>query len=139
MLFFALWVFGLMAGLEAPRPGFYDVAEAIADIAQDPLPAPYDTPERSAALMVSIGWFESRFTLKARNRESCGLYQTPCPAPATLEEQTRVAYNMVRDSIAKCGDMTGYVSGWCGRAPTVAMWRERLARRLIAPAKSCTQ
>jgi len=133
---FTLWIQSLILSLEPARTpaAFMPIAEAIAAVVEsDPLPAPWDTDARSAALLVSIAWFESRFTLDAKDAPgiSCGLWQTACPAPKTAEWQAVIAYRLVRQSLELCGDLTFYGSGRCGGAPQTMRWRELKALRLL--------
>lgn len=134
---FFFWVWGLILSKEPPRTSlaFRPLAYAIAENARaTPLPAPWDSPEDTAALLVSVAWFESRFTRDAREPvgDSCGYFQTPCPAPKTEDGQTKAALRLLRWSLTKCGNLTAYVSGYCGKAPLTAKKREDLARALRA-------
>ena len=129
-----LWCLSCLLYLEPPRTGqsYAPLACEVALGATDPLPYPWDTQHKTAALLMAVAWHESRFVVDAHSPPSdpvCshGYWQTPCAEPANVE----VAMRLLRHSLVTCGDLTEYVSGECGKAPQTAKAREVLALRLL--------
>src|SRR6478736_466487 len=108
------WVVGLMVALEPSSPwrGTYEKsAEAIARVAEsDPLFEDHGE-ERTAALLVAIAWYESRFKPNAvsANKQYVCLFQIdkrhlsdPDKALADQETCARAAMKIIRASLQKC-------------------------------------
>ncbi|MDB4944374.1 MAG: hypothetical protein JWP97_3908 [Labilithrix sp.] len=143
------WVVGLLVALEpsAPwRPTFEKTAEAIARVAEsDPL---FDErgEERTAALLVSIAWYESRLKPNARSKNGqwlC-LYQVdkrhlPEPQKALEDPElcTRAALKIIRASLQACtrqrpdDRLAQFMSGSCERGGTESRYRMFLASKLL--------
>ena len=119
----------------SPAPYKRAVAQAIADAAnadKDPVDA--------AAQLTAIGYYESGFYPDAISSSedptwSYGPWQLADvwlpPLPVSLDWQARRALELVRESQARCGDLTRYVSGHCQGAPSVAATRASLADRFV--------
>jgi hypothetical protein len=145
------WVVGLMVALEpqAPwRPTFEKTAEAIARVAEsDPL---FDDKEkgeeRTAALLVSIAWYESRLkpNAKSANGQWFCLYQVdkrhlPDPQKALDDPEvcTRAAIKIIKGSLAKCAShpegerLAFFMSGSCDRGLPDSRYRTFLAAKLL--------
>lgn len=143
------WVVGLLVALEpsAPwRPTFEKTAEAIARVSEsEPL---FDDrgEERTAALLVSIAWYESRLKPNARSRNGqwyC-LYQVdkrhlPEPEKALEDPEmcTRAAVKIIRSSLQACAKhpaeerLAQFMSGSCDRGATDSRYRSFLASKLL--------
>ena len=143
------WVVGLMVALEpsAPwRPTYGKTAEAIARVAEsEPL---FDDhgEERTAALLVSIAWYESR--LKPNAKSSNGLWYClfqidkrqladPDKALADPEVCTRAAIKIIRTSLQKCASrptderLAMFMSGTCDKGLADSRYRSFLATKLL--------
>lgn len=127
------------------RSTYESTAEAIAKVsAQQPL---FDEngPHRTAGLLVSLAWHESRFKLDAnsKNRWFC-LYQVQREhlkdvkkATHDAEFCTRIAVKLIKQSFEACKNLprferlTMYVSGYCGRGTRSSYSRMWLGARLV--------
>jgi hypothetical protein len=116
------WILSLMVILQpsAPWKATYEgTARAIDDVAHaEPAYAGDDGPERTAALLVSIAWYESRFdpraVLEDADGASLGLFQVHdsnlhrlrIVHPDALEDpraSARAALFLIRESFRVCG------------------------------------
>jgi hypothetical protein len=145
------WVAALLAALEpsAPWSGTYDkTAEAIARAAEsDPVyPVDEQGEARTAALLVAVAWYESRFKPDAvsKDRRAYCLYQLdksylPEPAKALADPHlcTRTALSLLRRSLETCrarspdDRLAFYVSGHCDRGGPESRYRTFLAKKLL--------
>lgn len=154
------WVVGLMTALEpnAPwRPTFERTAEAIAKIAESEPLFEDRSEERTAALLVSVAWYESRLkpTAKSGNGRWYCLYQIdrrhlPNPQQALDEPEvcTRAAIKILRQSLERCAThpsperLAQFVSGTCEKGLAESRYRMYLTNKLLkdhpAPTKSAT-
>jgi len=143
------WVVSLMVALEpsAPwRPTFEKTAEAIARVAEsDPLFEDRGE-ERTAALLVSVAWYESRLkpNAKSANGQFLCLYQVdrrhlPDPQKALDDPEvcTRAALKILKGSLAKCTArpfderLAMFMSGSCDRGLAESRYRMFLATKLL--------
>jgi hypothetical protein len=154
----AVWVLTLMVALQPAAPwraSYDDTARAIAQVVTDEAPVyPGEFGrERTAALLVSVAWFESNFQpgavgdcghkgpcAKGEKGRSHGLYQVQ--GHGDLEDPvdaTRAALGMVRASFKVCRarDVTEYL-GWyaaggndCARGLPESRHRVRKAQWLF--------
>lgn len=145
------WVVGLLAALEPTSPWrdtFEKTAEAIAQVSEsEPLfPVAEHGPERTAALLVSLAWYESRFKPDARSKNGrwyC-LYQIDkghfAEPERALKDQalcTRTAVRLLRQSLERCkmrapdDRLAAYTSGRCDRGGAESRYRMFLARKLL--------
>lgn len=145
----AAWVSGMMNTLEptAPWRGSYDrTAGAIVKVAEaEPL---FDgDAARTAALLVSVAWHESRLKPDAvsKNGQWVCLYQVdkrhlddPKKALDDPETCTRAAMKILRASLASCAARPGderlamFMSGRCDKGLPESRYRMFLARQLLA-------
>lgn len=111
------------------------VAEAIASAANDD-----DDEFNAAAYLAAIGYYESGYCIDAVSGPedptwSYGPWQLSeiwlPPLPISLDWQAHRALALVRESQARCGDLTLYVSGHCHGAPGVAAKRDVLVKRFL--------
>lgn len=143
------WVVGLLVALEpdAPwRPTYEKTAEAIARVAEsDPLFEDHGE-ERTAALLVSIAWYESRLKPDARSKNGqwyC-LYQVdkrhlaePEKALTDPEMCTRAALKIIRMSLTNCAKhpvderLAQFMSGSCDKGNADSRYRTFLANKLL--------
>lgn len=145
------WVVGLLAALEPQSPfraTYEKTAEAIARVSEsEPLfPVDEEGEERTATLLVSLAWYESRFQPNARSRNGrwyC-LYQLEKgwlpDAKASLSDQemcTRAAVKVVRRSLEACQSrplndrLAQFTSGRCDRGGVESRYRMFLASKLL--------
>jgi len=145
------WVVGLLAALEptAPWSDTYEkTAEAIARVSEsEPLFAPEDKgEERTATLLVSIAWYESRLKPNAKSangRWYClfqlGKAYLPDPEKALTDAEmcTRAAVKQIRRSFDLCKArpvqerLANYISGQCDRGGAQSRYRFHLANKLL--------
>jgi soluble lytic murein transglycosylase-like protein len=156
----AAWVLAAMVSLEASPPwaGTYaETAEAIADVALEaPLFDGEAGPLRTAALLTSLAWFESRFDPRAvgdHGRSVC-LLQVHASNHAALgvtrdelldDPRTclRAGVKMIRQSFAVCARrpllerLSHYAAGGagCERGRRESRHRVGLAIRLVTRAR----
>lgn len=145
------WVVGLLAALEPTAPWrdtYEKTAEAIARVAEsEPLFAVEDQgEERTAALLVSMAWYESRLKPNARSKNGrwfC-LYQLarsylPNAEQALTDPEmcTRAAVKVVRKSLDLCKArplnerLAFFTSGQCDRGGVESRYRMFLASKLL--------
>jgi hypothetical protein len=145
------WVVGLLAALEptAPWRSTYEkTAEAIARVSEsEPLFAADDNgEERTASLLVSIAWYESRLKPNARSKNGrwfC-LYQLdrsylPDAEKSLVDPEmcTRAAVKVLRKSIDLCKArplnerLAFFMSGQCDRGGAESRYRMFLAGKLL--------
>lgn len=145
------WVVGLLMALEptAPWSNTYEkTAEAIARAAEsDPLFADEEGGEaRTASLLVSLAWHESRLRPDAKSKDGrflC-LYQVarsylPEPKKALQDPETctRAAMRILKRSFQTCTKrplserLAIYISGYCERGHPQSRMRMRLADKLL--------
>jgi len=106
----SLWILGLMTAMQPAAPWqatYKDTANAIAQVvvAEEPLFEGADGRERTAALMVSVAWFESTFKPGAVGDHgmSHGLYQVQGKGDLLDPmDATRAALGMMRASMKVC-------------------------------------
>jgi hypothetical protein len=144
------WLVGPMVALEprAPwRPTFEKTAEAIAKVAEsEPL---FDEPDgdvRTAALLVSVAWYESHLKpdAKSGNGRWLCLFQVdkrhladPQKALSNPEVCTRAAVKILRTSLQKCAKrpkserLAMFMSGSCDRGVPGSRYRMFLAGKLL--------
>ena len=145
------WVVGLLAALEPKAPWshtYEKTAEAIARVSEsEPLFAPEEKgEERTAALLVSIAWYESRLkpNAKSANGRWYCLYQLgkaylPDAEKSLTDPEmcTRAAVKVLRKSLDLCKTrpleerLANYVSGACNRGGVESRYRFHLARKLL--------
>ncbi len=149
----AAWVLSLMVSLQPRAPwsdSYLETAIAIADVveASPPLFDGADGRIKTAALLVSVAWFESRFRVDAvgDHGSAHGLYQQHDRGDLTdPHNATRVAIEQLRISLRACRShplddrLAFYASGGadgCEREAGQRASRHRmsLARRLVARA-----
>lgn len=144
----ASWALAAMISLQPKAPWrstYESTAEAIAKVSTaEPL---FDDngPHRTAALLVSLAWHESRFKLDAasKNQWFC-LYQVGREhlgdvkaATHDAEVCTRAAVKLIRQSFETCKhlpkfeQLTMYVSGRCGHGTKSSYGRMWLGDRLV--------
>lgn len=145
------WVVGLLMALEptAPWSNTYEkTAEAIARAAEsDPLFSAEDGgEERTASLLVSLAWYESRLRPDAKSKDGrflC-LYQVsrsylsePAKALRDPETCTRAAMQILKRSFQTCTKrplserLAIYISGYCDRGHPQSRIRMHLADKLL--------
>lgn len=146
---FVAWVLSLMIAMQphAPWSSTYPAtAQAIADVvtAEEPLFAGSDGRERTAAVLVSLAWFESTFKPGAvgDHGRSHGLYQVQGKGELTDPvEATRAALAMVRASFRVCRarPVNEWLGWYAGGGPDCTRGlresRHRMARALWIFAK----
>ena len=126
-----LWILRLPLPRCAPGAECREVAEAISEAAN----ADRD-PVAAAALLTSVAWHESHFSLYAASRGDdlgFGLFQLSREwtlFPVSPELQAHMALWLIRDSLDRCGDLTEYGSGQCGVARDEMQERSELACEL---------
>lgn len=137
------WILALMLGLMAHEPAPWSstypaTAAAIANAATEaPLFAGKDGPARTAALLVSVAWFEGRFDPKAHNATdpgggSFGMFQSSRRPIASAEEQARHALGALRVSFRECSArapqdwVAFYASGSCTNVGGLLASRRRM-------------
>lgn len=146
------WVVSLLAALEpaAPWQATYEkTAEAIARVSEsDPLWSADDKgEERTASLLVSIAWYESRLkpSAKSSNGRWYCLYQIdksylgPNPEKALTDQElcTRTAIKIIRKSMTLCAArppderLAIFMSGQCDRGGVESRYRMFLAQKLL--------
>ncbi len=149
------WVAGLLVALEpdAPwRPTYGKTAEAIARVAetQPVFDATSGTrarsEERTAALLVAVAWYESRFKPNAvsANKQYYCLFQIDKrhlaePQKALDDQETcvRAGIKIIRESMEKCakspeGDRLAiFMSGTCDHGVVESRYRMFLAQKLV--------
>jgi hypothetical protein len=145
------WVVSLLVALEpsAPWASTYEkTAEAIANAAtSDPLYArEADGEARTAALLVSLAWYESRFKPDAvsKDKRTLCLYQLdksyfgePQKALGDPDLCTRTALTVVRRSLEACrarapeDRLAFFVSGHCDRGGPDSRYRMFLAKKVL--------
>ncbi len=145
------WVVGLLAALEptAPWSDTYEkTAEAIARASEsEPLFAPEDRgEERTASLLVSMAWYESRLkpNAKSRNGKWYCLFQLgkgylPNAEKSLTDTEmcTRAALKQIRRSFDLCKKraveerLASYMSGQCDRGGAESRSRFYLANKLL--------
>jgi hypothetical protein len=145
----AAWIAGMMTSLEpsAPWSSTYDrTADAIAKLAEAEPLFEGDAP-RTAALLVSVAWYESRLkpnAVSSNGRWVC-LYQLdkrhlddPKKALEDPETCTRAAMKILRASLASCAKRAGderlamFMSGTCDKGLPESRYRMFLAKQLLA-------
>lgn len=143
------WVVGLMAALEpsAPWRGTYEkTAEAIARVSESEPLFEDKGEERTAALLVAVAWYESRFrpNAKSANGQWYCLFQIdrrhladPQKALDDPEVCTRAAVKILRTSLEMCKKhplderLAAFMSGSCDRALPESRVRMFLANKLL--------
>lgn len=145
------WVLGLLAALEPKAPWshtYEKTAEAIARVSEsEPLFAPEDGgEERTASLLVSIAWYESRLkpNAKSANGRWYCLYQLgksylPDPEKSLTDPEmcTRAAVKVLRRSLDLCKSrrleerLANFMSGQCDRGGAQSRQRFFLAKKLL--------
>lgn len=143
------WVVGLMAALEpsAPWRGTYEkTAEAIARVAESEPLFEEKGEERTASLLVSLAWYESRFKANAKssNGQWYCLYQIdkrhladPEKALQDPEVCSRAAVKILRTSLKACEKhplderLAVFMSGACDRGVADSKYRMFLAGKLL--------
>lgn len=126
---FFWWALSVVYAAEpdkANKDRFPEIADAIAITCE--------SNPTCATRLASIFHYESTMTVGAvgDHGSSCGLGQTQCGlTPKDVLGQVQLAATRVEQSISKCGDLTLYTSGQCGRGKIAADRRESLARRLL--------
>jgi hypothetical protein len=143
------WIVGLMVGLEPSAPWrdtFERSAEAIARVSESEPVFEERGEERTAALLVAIAWYESRFKPTARSKDGqflC-LFQVdkqrlpdPQKALADPEVCARAAIKIVRASLQRCARspaddrLAMFTSGACDRGVLDSRYRMFLAGKLL--------
>ncbi len=118
---FASWILSLMLLVQPNAPWkeqYPTIANAIAIVGQDskPLFSGDKGLEKTAAVLVSLAWFESRFDIHATgdHGRSHGLYQQQGRGElADPLEATRVAIETIRQSQKVCSNLgTLEMLGW---------------------------
>lgn len=146
----AAWVLGLLTALEPASPWrstYEKTAAAIARVSEsEPLFADDRGPERTAALLVALAWYESRFNpaAKSKNGRWYCLYQIdkahladPEKALVDQETCTRTAMTLLRQSLAQCKArapderLAAYTSGQCQAGGVESRYRMFLATKLL--------
>jgi len=143
------WVVGLLASQEpqAPWRGTYGkTAEAIARVAETEPVFDQRGEERTAALLVAIAWYESRFKPNAvsANKQYVCLFQIdkrhlsdPDKALVDQEVCARAAIKIIRASFQKCASkpendrLAIFMSGACDRGVPESRYRMLLAQKLL--------
>lgn len=149
------WVVGLITALEpsAPWRGTYErTAEAIARVAEseplfeDDKDGRDKAEERTAALLVSVAWYESRLRPDARSKNGKWLclfqidkrhLDDPQKALTDPEVCTRVAVGMLRQSMKVCRArpanerLAFFMSGTCDRGLAESRYRMFLGSKLL--------
>jgi len=148
-----LWILSVLFALEPAAPWtstYVETAEAIADASvADPLFADDEAGYKTAAALISLGWFEGRLDPKAvgDHGRARGLFQVhagPYSPEAAARDylddvgtQARVAVRMLHDSQRACRSLgeaqrwAWYASGSCGRGRVAASHRYLFAQRLL--------
>jgi hypothetical protein len=138
------------------KSSYEETARAIAAVVaeNEPLFVGSEGRERTAALLVALGWTESRYNPSAVGDQgrSVGLYQLFEPNMPTREgfrqgdilahplNATRVAYRMIRASFDACAHypaahrLAGYTGGSCTSEKAVdqSIFRLHLAAKILA-------
>ncbi len=145
----AAWIAGMMVALEpsAPWRSTYDkTAEAIAKVAEAEPLFDGDAP-KTAALLVSVAWHESRLKPNAvsSNGKWVCLYQVDKrhledwkKAVDDPEVCTRAAMKLLRQSLAACAKQPAddrlafFMSGTCTKGLPESRYRMFLAKKLLA-------
>jgi hypothetical protein len=152
----AAWIVGLMVALEPRSPWratYERTAEAIARVAEE-APLFDGDAARTAALLVSVAWHESRLRpdAKSANGRWLCLYQVDkrhVADPSKLLEDpeacTRAAMTILRASLTHCrarperDRLAFFMSGACDKGLPQSRYRMFLASKLLrehpAPAK----
>jgi hypothetical protein len=143
------WVVGLLVALEpqAPwRPTYGKTAEAIARVAETEPVFEDRGEERTAALLVAIAWYESRFKPNAvsANKQYVCLFQIDKrhladPDKALTDQETcaRAAIKIIKGSLAKCAAkpeaerLAIFMSGSCDKGIPDSKYRMFLAQKLV--------
>lgn len=145
------WVVGLLAALEpnAPYRSTYEkTAEAIARVSEsEPLfPVEEEGEERTATLLVSLAWYESRLRpdAKSKNGRWYCLYQLekgwlPNAKQSLVDPEmcTRAAVKVIRQSMTTCKSrplterLAYFTSGRCDRGGVESRYRMFLASKLL--------
>lgn len=145
------WVVALLTALEPAAPWsdtFEKTAEAIARVSSTEPLFPVDArgEERTATLLVSLAWYESRFkpSAKSKNGRWYCLYQVdkghfadPEKALSDPELCTRTAVRLLRESLNRCkarapdDRLAAYTSGQCDRGGPESRYRMFLAKKLL--------
>ena len=145
------WVVGLLAALEPKAPWshtYEKTAEAIARVSEtEPLFAPEDRgEERTATLLVSIAWYESRLKPNARSANGkwyclfqLGKAYLPDAQKSLTDTEmcTRAAVKQLRKSLDLCKArpleerLASYMSGQCDRGGVESRYRFALAKKLL--------
>lgn len=132
---------------KAPWRDTYErTAQVIAEAsAREPLFEGPDASLRTAATLVALSWFESRFDEKALgdHQRSCGLFQIqPATAGKSCDElqdpatATKEALRLMRVSFKTCAArafterLAWYTGGACDRGALQSRHRLQLAQRL---------
>jgi membrane-bound lytic murein transglycosylase MltF len=146
------WILALMFALQPEAPwtdSYLETAQAIADVSErDSLFKGDDGPRRTAALLVSLAWFESRYDQEAigDHGRSCGIHQVQ---PRTSQRYTceelqdpavsaKEAIRLIRISMRICHSLapeerlSWYTSGSCNRGARESRNRLNLAARLAS-------
>ncbi len=144
----AAWVVGMMMALEpsAPwRPTYERTADAIVKVV-DAEPLFEGDPSRSAALLVSVAWHESRLKPDAVSKNGLWLclYQVdkrhladPKKALEDPEVCTRAAMKILRASLKACAArpvderLAFFMSGKCDRGLPESRYRMFMAKKLL--------
>jgi hypothetical protein len=149
------WVLAMLFTLQPEAPWtdtYFETAQAIVDASEEsPLFKGEDGPQRTAAVLVSLAWFESRFDQEALgdHGRSCGLFQIqPRTSGKTCEElqdadtAAREAIRLIRESFRVCARrpfserLAWYAGGGsCSRGLRASRHRLGLARRIEAGAR----
>lgn len=143
------WVVGLMVALEpsAPWRGTYEkTAEAIARVSETEPLFEDKGEERTAALLVSIAWYESRLkpNAKSANGQWYCLYQIdkrhlPDPQKALDDPEvcTRAAVKILKASLDMCKKrpvderLAAFMSGACDKGLAESRYRMFMANKLL--------
>ena len=142
------WILLLMIGLQPSAPWrdtYATTANAIARAAEaEPLFAGEDGPARTAALLVSVAWFEGRYDPNAHNAKdpgggSFGMFQSSRKPIASVDDQVKHALAALRVSFRECASRRSqdwvalYASGSCTNVGGQLASRRRmgLAQRIF--------
>ena len=132
------WVLALLVLMQPQatwRATYEATAGAIAEASvQSPLFAGADGPAKTAALLVSVSWFEARYNPVAvgDNGHSHGLFQASRVPVVDVEVQVRGALAAMRESFRICGSrraedwLAFYASGSCTNAGGILASRHRM-------------
>lgn len=145
----AAWVVGLMMALEPSAPWrttYEKTAEAIARAAEAEPLFEEKGEERTAALLVSVAWYESHFkpNAKSSNGKWFCLYQIdkrylsdPEKSLSDPEFCTRTAVKIIKNSFQQCDKhpenerLSVYLSGSCDKAVKQSKYRMFLMGKLL--------